>query len=92
MKRLLAVLALSGALVSGPAYANHHGGGSGHGEGHGKQGRSFEEVKANRLKKIDELRACVARAKSFEEMKACHGRPKYTGDHKIPKMPSGQRQ
>lgn len=74
MKRILTILALAGSLLSGAAYANHHEDGPGHGDGPGKEGRSFEEVKANRLKKIEEMRSCVARSKNFDEMKAC--RPK----------------
>ena len=68
MRLLLQILLFAGALTSGFAYANHHG------DGPGKEGRSFEEVKEYRLKKIDEMRSCVARAKSFDEMKTC--RPK----------------
>ena len=63
-------------LVAGAANA--------YGEGPGKEGRSFEEVKAYRLKKIDEMRGCVARATSFEEMKACRPKrgPKREGDQR----------
>ena len=61
MKRLLALLALTGALFSGQADAKNH--------------RSFEEVKADRLQKIDELRDCTANASNFEELRACRPMP-----------------
>ena len=32
---------------------------------------SFEEVKQRRLQRIDQMRACVAKATSFDQMKAC---------------------
>jgi hypothetical protein len=32
---------------------------------------SFEQVKQQRLQRIDQMRACVAKATSFDQMKAC---------------------
>ena len=32
---------------------------------------SFEQVKQRRLQRIDQMRACVAKATNFEQMKAC---------------------
>ncbi|NDD12479.1 MAG: hypothetical protein EB072_07505 [Betaproteobacteria bacterium] len=52
----------SALLMTSPALADDHGQPS---------GMSFEQVKQRRLQRIDQMRACVAKATSFEQMKAC---------------------
>jgi hypothetical protein len=49
-------------LLAAPAVAN---------ENPLPSGMSFEQIKERRLQRIDQMRACVAKATSFEQMKAC---------------------
>ena len=61
MSTILSVFAAA-LLMTSPALAEDHGQPS---------GMSFEQVKQRRLQRIDQMRACVAKATSFEQMKAC---------------------
>jgi len=61
MSTVLSALAAA-LLMTAPAMAENLGQPS---------GMTFEQVKQRRLQRIDQMRACVAKATSFEQMKAC---------------------
>ena len=61
MPKCLPVLAAA-LLIVVPTFAQEAG---------KKPAKSFEEAKQQRLLRIDQMRACVAKASNFEQMKAC---------------------
>ena len=76
MRRMLllgvhsAVVITAALLIESVQAHDHRGGNAGHQPGE----KSFTEIKAAKLRRIERVRNCVAKATTFGEMKAC--RPK----------------